>query len=193
MVTQPIFIGSAPYKTYNTYVSNCSIFKAYYMKNSWYKEPWAWFVFFLPFSAVVAGTYTYVIANTDPDPLVVGNYYKKGKAINFELSKIKLAQKLGMKFSMAISENELVITPTGIEKEFPLIKVSFYHPTQEEKDLTFTLTPDGQGLYRHHLDNELKGKWQVTFTPFDDQWKIQNTIHLPQSLPIDIFARPNNS
>ena len=51
------------------------------MKSSWYREPWAWLVFALPFSAVVAGIGTYIIANTDPDTLVVGDYYKKGKSI----------------------------------------------------------------------------------------------------------------
>ncbi len=162
------------------------------MTTYWYKEPWAWFVFILPFTAVVAGIATYFIANDKPDPLVVGDYYKKGKAINLELSKVKLAQKLGMKFSLAINSSELVITPMGIDKEFPLLKVSFYHPTQEAKDLSFTLTPDGQGQFRQHLSASLEGKWQITLTPFDNQWKIQNTIHLPQSLPIDILPLPNN-
>ena len=54
------------------------------MKTSWYQEPWAWLVFILPFTAVVAGIATFIIANTNPDTLVVGDYYKKGKAINLE-------------------------------------------------------------------------------------------------------------
>ena len=162
------------------------------MTTHWYKEPWAWFVFILPFTAVVAGIATYFIANDEPDPLVVGDYYKKGKAINLELSKAKLAQKLGMKFTLTMSNDELVITPTGIDKEFPLLNVSFYHPTQEAKDLNFTLTPDGQGQFRQHLNTSLEGKWQITLTPFDKQWKIQNTIHLPQSSPINIIPLSNN-
>ena len=97
------------------------------MKTSWYKEPWAWFVFFLPFSAVVAGITTYIIANHEPDSLVIGDYYKKGKAINMEVSKVKLAQKLGMRFALKFSNNELVIRPTGIEKIFPVLNVNFYH------------------------------------------------------------------
>ena len=68
------------------------------MNTPWYKEPWAWLVFFLPFSAVVAGIGTVIIANTDADTLVAGDYYKKGKAINLELTKIKRAQKLGHRF-----------------------------------------------------------------------------------------------
>lgn len=163
------------------------------MTTYWYKEPWAWLVFALPFSAVVAGIATYIIANHEPDPLVVGNYYKKGKAINLELSKIKSAQKLGMKFSLTLKDDELLIKPTGIEKEFSLLTVNFYHPTQEEKDFVLTLTPDGDGNFRHHLDHDVKGKWQITLSTFDDKWKIQNTIYLPQASAISIEPAPKNS
>ena len=163
------------------------------MTSSWYKEPWAWLVFGLPFTAVVAGISTYIIANHEPDPLVVGNYYKKGKAINFELAKIKHAQKLGMKFSLTLKEHELVIIPTGIEKVFSLLHVNFYHPTQEFKDFSLTLTPDGDGNFRQDIPQEVKGKWQVTLSTFDDKWKIQNTIYLPQSTAITIQPMLNDS
>jgi len=65
------------------------------MVTPWYKEPWAWLVFFLPFSAVVAGIATYIIANHEPDALVIGEYYKEGKAINLQLAKIKQLKNLG--------------------------------------------------------------------------------------------------
>lgn len=159
------------------------------MKTHWYKEPWAWLVFILPFTAVVAGIATYIIATNEPDALVIGDYYKKGKAINIELSKTRLAQKLGMKFAIKLDNNELIIKPTGIEKVFPLLNVNFYHPTLEKNDFYLSLTPDGNGYFRHRFDKTVTGKWQVTITPFEDSWKIQNTVYLPQSDFID-FA-PN--
>ncbi len=160
------------------------------MKTPWYKEPWAWFVFILPLSAVIAGITTVIIANTNPDTLVIGDYYKKGKAINLELSKIKQAQKLGIKFALKLSDNELVIKPTGIEKKFPLLNVNFYHPTQQEKDFYFAMTADAAGNFRHIVEHKVNGKWRITITPFEDNWKIQNTITLPQSEFIDIFPKP---
>ena len=123
------------------------------MITRWYTEPWAWLVFFLPFSAVVAGIGTYIIANNDPDPLVVGEYYKKGKAINQELSKIKFAQKLGMRFDLRYQNNSLEIKPTGIEKVFPLLNVNFYHPTLPEKDFSLALTQDANGLFRKQIED----------------------------------------
>jgi len=160
------------------------------MKTSWYREPWAWLVFILPFTAVVAGITTYIIANTDPDTLVVGDYYKTGKAINLQVAKVKQAQKLGMRFTLKLSNNELVVKPTGIEKSFPLINISFFHPTLEEKDFFLSLTPDGIGHFRHTFDHDVSGKWKITLTPFENHWKIQETISLPQDDFIDIVPDP---
>jgi len=160
------------------------------MKTPWYKEPWAWLVFFLPFSAVVAGITTVIIANHDPDDLVVGEYYKKGKAINIEVSKVKQAQKLGMKFGLKLDNNELIISPLGIEKRFPLINANFYHPTQQEKDFYLALTPDGNGDFRHSFSEPVTGKWRVTLSSFENTWKIQSTISLPQANFIELIPNP---
>lgn len=160
------------------------------MKTAWYREPLAWLVFFLPFSAVVAGVATYIIANTDPDTLVVGDYYKKGKAINFEVGKVKTAQKLGMRFALKLEDNELIVKPTGIEKIFPLINLNFVHPTLEDRDFYLALTPDGNGYFRHQFDQEITGKWKLTVSSFEDNWKIQDTISLPQSDFIDLIPDP---
>ena len=163
------------------------------MKTPWYKEPWAWLVFFLPLSAVIAGITTVIIANTNPDTLVVGDYYKKGKAINLEIGKVKQAQKLGIKFALKLNGKELVIKPTGIEKTFPLLNVNFFHPTLKDKDFYLALTPDGSGNFRKTLDEEISGKWRLTISPFEDHWKIQNTIGLPQADFIAIEPRPNEA
>ncbi len=163
------------------------------MKTSWYHEPWAWLVFILPFTAVVAGIATYIIANTDPDTLVVGDYYKTGKGINLQVTKVKHAQKLGMRFALTFANHELVIKPTGIEKIFPLINISFFHPTQEKKDFSLALTPDGNGHFRHTFDHDISGKWKITLTPFENHWKIQETISLPQSDFIEIVPEPTKA
>ena len=163
------------------------------MKSSWYREPWAWLVVILPLSAVVAGIATLIIANTNPDTLVIGDYYKKGKAINLEVSKVKLAQKLGMRFALQLSNDELIIKPTGIEKVFPVINVQFFHPTLAEKDFNLALTPDGNGYFRHQFDTTVSGKWKITLTPFENTWKIQETLNLPQTSFIEIIPDPTKA
>lgn len=163
------------------------------MKTSWYKEPWAWLVFILPGISIISGTSILIIANSAPDSLVVGDYYKEGKAINLKLEKVRLAQKLGMKFGLKLSDKELVIKPEGIEKVFPLIDINFFHPTQEEKDFHLSLTPDGNGHFRHTFDEDIKGKWRVTLSSFEKNWKIHNTIYLPQSEFIEIVPKLNEA
>ena len=159
----------------------------------WYREPWAWVVFLLPFKAIVVGIPYYIIANSNPDPLVIGDYYKKGKYINLEVSKVKLAQKLGMKFGLKMADNQLTIKPTGIEKIFPLLNVNFFHPTLEGRDFSLILTPDANGIFRHHFDHSVSGKWKLTLSSFEGNWKIQNTIYLPQSDFIDIVPDPTRA
>jgi hypothetical protein len=163
------------------------------MKTSWYREPWAWLVFALPFTAVISGTTFYIIANSNPDTLVVGDYYKKGKSINLEVGRVKLAQKLGMRFELKLVDNELIIKPTGIEKVFPLLNANFFHPTLEKQDFYLALTPDGNGHFRHKFDHKVSGKWKLTLSSFKEDWKIQNTIYLPQSDFIELIPDPTRA
>ena len=44
----------------------------------WYRQFWPWFIIFLPFSAVVAGIVTLVIALKNPDYLVVDEEQYQG-------------------------------------------------------------------------------------------------------------------
>ncbi|MDN3651221.1 FixH family protein [Thalassotalea ponticola] len=150
------------------------------MKTPWYKEPWAYLVFILPLSAVVAGITTLIIANTGADTVVVDDYYKKGKAINQDIGKYKLAEKLGVRFDIKVTENELVLKPTGIEKTFPMLNVAFYHATLADRDFAIKVTPDGNGWLRTPLENNIEGKWRIVITPFDNTWKLQTILGLPQ-------------
>jgi hypothetical protein len=151
------------------------------MKTRWYQEPWAWLVVILPVISVIVSINIAIIATNNADSLVVGDYYKQGKAINQQLSKLKMAEKLGINFDLKVSANELVLNPTGIEKKFPVINVSFYHATQKERDFNVKLTADGNGMFRSAITENIQGKWTITITPFDDQWKLQKTLSLPQN------------
>ncbi|WP_371379083.1 FixH family protein [Thalassotalea aquiviva] len=155
------------------------------MQTPWYKEPWAYLVFILPISAVVAGITTLIIANTNPDTVVVDDYYKKGKSINQDIRKFKMAEKLGIRFNMHISDNEIVLIPTGIEKTFPVLNVNFYHSTLSHRDFDLKLTRDGNGHYRQQFDQDVNGKWRVSITPFDDKWRMQTIVALPQVQPTE--------
>ncbi|MCG7814394.1 FixH family protein, partial [Alteromonas sp. MCA-1] len=70
---------------------------------------------------------------------------------------------------------------SGIPQEGNAVKLSFYHVTLEERDVSVLLSRDAKGIYRGFVEEDLDGKWRVSLTPIDDSWKIQNTIYLPHS------------
>jgi len=64
----------------------------------WYKHRWPWFLMIGPVLVLVAGAITAWLAVSRPDALVVGDYYKQGKAINQDLRRDRVASSLGLAF-----------------------------------------------------------------------------------------------
>src|SRR3954470_8206083 len=62
----------------------------------WWKQRWPWLLMLGPAVVVVAGSYTGWLAWSRQDALVVGDYYKQGKAINQDLRRDRLASSLGL-------------------------------------------------------------------------------------------------
>ena len=67
----------------------------------------------LPLCAVIASFTTLKIALTNSDSLVAEDYYKEGKAINMDLSKVKYAKQIGMNFLLEQTNNEILLTQQG--------------------------------------------------------------------------------
>jgi hypothetical protein len=72
------------------------------MAKPWYREPWPWFLIALPAAAVVGGIVTAVIAFRGADGVVAADYYKRGLAINEELSRSRRAAALGIEAELRI-------------------------------------------------------------------------------------------
>ncbi|PHR66948.1 MAG: hypothetical protein COA51_00645 [Idiomarina sp.] len=151
------------------------------MEKPWYKQFWPWFLMLIPFSVVIAMIITLTIASGYGDnPMVVDDYYKKGRGINAQVEKVQAAQALNIEFTFKQSENAFTLTyNSGAPEQFSALKVSFYHTTLAEKDFTVTLTADAQGVYRGNLPDNEEGKWTITITPFDDSWRVTQQVQLP--------------
>jgi hypothetical protein len=52
----------------------------------WWRHGHVWLVLAGPVAVVVAGVFTFVIAARSPDPLVEGDYYRRGVEINKRLA-----------------------------------------------------------------------------------------------------------
>lgn len=62
----------------------------------WYRQRWPWLLMLPPLAAVVGGIVTVVLAVRSDDGMVAADYYKRGLAINAELSRSERAAQLGL-------------------------------------------------------------------------------------------------
>lgn len=152
----------------------------------WYTHFWPWFLIAIPTSSFIVGGVVIYLANTTSDSLVVDDYYKEGKAINANIDKTSRAKYLNITTELQINESGSVALTfhSGIPKSGEALKLFLYHVTLENKDMESVLTRDANGIYRGSFDSSVKGKWQASLLPFNGEWKIQDTVYLPQSRPV---------
>ncbi|MGR7921206.1 FixH family protein [Zobellella denitrificans] len=152
------------------------------MQRPWYQQFWPWFLIALPLCAVVASLYTFRIAHMGADSMVVDDYYKKGRAINQDLSELKEAERLGLVAELALQDGQLSLRLQGEHTDGEAIRIRFSHPTLAEQDLERLLTSSGDGVYRYRPEHPLmEGQWNLQLEAFDGRWRIQRRISLPIS------------
>ena len=96
----------------------------------WYKQFWPWFLIILPGTVVVACITTFVLFVHNDVDLVAEDYYKKGKAINVDLSKIKVAQNLSIFAKVRdLGDTIEIQLDKGKLEHNPAIKAIFTHRT----------------------------------------------------------------
>lgn len=154
----------------------------------WYTQFWPWFLISLPLAVVVASFTTLYVFNKNSVNLVSEDYYKEGKAINVDLTKIHVAQELGLS-ATARSTNDTIelALNKGKLQTYPAIQVDFFHRTLADKDFSQTLTSDAKGVYRVNLSEALQGPWHIKIMPFDKQWLLQGKVSFPTSQAIQIM------
>ncbi|TKB50451.1 cytochrome C oxidase Cbb3 [Ferrimonas sediminicola] len=150
----------------------------------WYKQFWPWFLILLPGSVVIAALITIKVATDNPVALVAEDYYKKGKAINQDLSRITQARNLGLVFEMKQEAGQLVLIQHGGPATGAALEIEFHHTTLPHHDLTQMVTQDAQGRYLLPGDKLIDGKWQVMIDAHDQSWRLQKRLHLPLSHPV---------
>lgn len=145
-------------------------------KEAWYKNPWVWLVIFFPLLAVVAGIATVIITSQNQPEMVVDDYYKKGKAINQELTLYNKAEEIGISLQLK-SQGELIEVKAN--QALPAIKLRMIHSTLAELDFAAILTPNANGSLSASLDKEIAGKWEAVLMPMDESWKVRNIVVFP--------------
>ncbi|WP_105213554.1 FixH family protein [Pseudoalteromonas sp. T1lg22] len=154
----------------------------------WYKQFWPWFLLFFPLTTIIAciGLITMAVGN-GPD-MVVDDYYKKGKAINLELTKFDKAKALYLHGDLQFTDERISFAFTkGDDSKVAALNIGLYHRTLSDKDVSFRLTQNAHGQFTTLLDKPIEqGAYTVFITPFDDSWKLKENIQLPQADTIKV-------
>ncbi|GAB2660652.1 FixH family protein [Vibrio panuliri] len=150
------------------------------MVKPWYKQFWPWFLIILPLTVVVWTIITVVIFSQNSVSLVTEDYYKKGKGINIDISKLKVAEQLELKARVQSQGNDILIQfDKGKMEHFPALSAMFAHRTLPDQDFHRLITSDASGNYRVALDESLQGPWFIELTPHDKSWLIQGRVNFP--------------
>ncbi len=153
----------------------------------WYKQFWPWFLIIVPLTSMVLSFTMMNLAFTGEDSMVIDDYYKEGRAINLKIQKLQQAQNLNISTKTQVfSDYVEVIFISGEPENGEALTLDFFHSTQKFKDFSVTLFRDANGVYRAPLTEDILGKWQLSLHPFNENWKIQQVVSLPQTSPFDL-------
>ncbi|MBE0385538.1 hypothetical protein PLUTE_a4130 [Pseudoalteromonas luteoviolacea DSM 6061] len=119
--------------------------------------------------------------------MVVDDYYKKGKAINLELSKFNKAKALYLHGDLLVENDRVSFNFTkGDHSKVNALKVSFYHRTIKEYDFSLTLLANASGTFTGLLEKAHQGAFTVFIEPMDSSWKMKENLQLPSESSVSI-------
>lgn len=150
------------------------------MEQPWYKQFWPWFLITLTVGVSLLTVVRVLILTNQSVHLVTEDYYKKGKGINVDISRVSTAKELGLSAAVSSEGNTIVVQfEKGQFDHYPAITAMFAHRTLPDRDFTQLITSDARGYYRLTLENELQGPWFIELTPHDEKWLIQGRVEFP--------------
>lgn len=158
----------------------------------WYAQRWPWLLMAGPAIVLAACGYTGWIAFSQQDALVVGDYYKKGKAINQDLRRDRAAAALGLSVAVRYdaAEGKLagrLATRDGDAVHGPVL-LHLAHATQPEKDIRLLLRPDADGAFSIGLPMLERSRWVVLVEDDRRTWRLEGTWLWPVERDITLKA-----
>lgn len=141
----------------------------------WYRHRWPWFLMIGPVLVLVGGAVMMWLALSRPDAMVVGDYYKQGKAINQELRRDRAASRLGLRFEAVYAAEAGRISGRLDSFGKPLaapFHIRLAHPTQPGKDRVLEALPDAQGRFTAAAVALEATHWQVVVEGGSRDWRL---------------------
>ncbi len=141
----------------------------------WYRHRWPWFLMIGPVLVLVGGFVMLSLALSRPDAMVVGDYYKQGKAINQELRRDRAASRLGLRFEAGYDAAAGRVTGTLLSHGEPVrapFHIRLAHPTQPERDRVLEALPDARGRFVAQAPGLEATHWQVVVEGGARDWRL---------------------
>jgi hypothetical protein len=157
----------------------------------WYRERWPWLLMAGPAIVLVAGGYTGWLAFAQQDALVVGDYYKRGKAINQDLRRDRIATALGASVALRYDAAHGVLYGQLSMRETAsggALQLHLAHATQPEKDLRLLVRPDAAGSFAVPLPLLERSRWTVLVEDTARTWRLEGQWQWPVERQVALAA-----
>jgi len=161
----------------------------------WYKQRWPWFLMLGPAIVVAGSVFTAWLAFSTPDPVVVGDYYKQGKAINQDLSRDRVASAMGLSMTIGYDANRGALTGqvarhTGASGDgiTERLRLRLAHATLPDKDIEATVLPDAAGRFELPLAMLERSRWVVLVEGEKRDWRLAGAWTWPKERGVTLVA-----
>jgi hypothetical protein len=140
---------------------------------------------------VVAGSYTTYLAVTREDAMVVGDYYKQGRAINQDLRRDRVATQLGLDVGLRYDPLRGTLHGRVLSAGMPMagpVRVLLAHPTLPERDRQLLAAAGPDGSFDMALGRIESTHWQVTVENGARTWRLEGGWNWPRQAILELKA-----
>lgn len=138
----------------------------------WYRQFWFWLVIAPPVLSMIAGIGLIVISVIHSDSMVVDDYERVGRAMQKYMARDDRAVELGVTARLYVDDTGAQAVLQGLDNTPESLELLLSHPTRAERDVSLELVPDTAGVFRADTDRWAPGRWYVTLTPSDGEWRL---------------------
>jgi hypothetical protein len=148
----------------------------------WYRQRWPWLLMAPPLAAVIGGIVTIVLAVKSNDGMVAADYYKRGLAINAELSRSERAAELGLSADVRAGGEA---SGDGVH-----VRLSGLRPLPPEAALRIRLVHPGRsGADRVAILSRVSAAADGTAAEYRGAWDEAVELHAPVAWRVVLEGR----
>jgi hypothetical protein len=153
----------------------------------WYRVPTAWLVFSLPLVSVIVGFVMLGFAIASYDGLVVDDYYRRGKEINLDLARDRLAAAQKMSASLQWGAREVSVDLRSTSALPAQLELQLLYATREGHDARLPLMRTDGNRYRATLAELPPGRYYVQIAA--EGWRLLGSITVPGERRVELISQ----